>query len=253
MVLQPPTKPWWQFPRIDNFGLIDPAGPYYKPDTNVQVPGNYPIEDLLSGTVTSVQKGTSWGQNIITILLDNPVNSQATRTFYEHLSQVNVTPGEHVSTGQIIGYNNPSGQVPLGFGFYSGDVYGAGSAWSQLQKDLSPGGAGLLDPAPLLNTLTGGSAPPGSTTLDLTQKQILSSSSTGNSSDCVNNPPAWIRIFCALSGNNPACFVTMCSGNTPPQQAAQTVGNFFDPNTWKRVGIITFGLIIVLIGIYKIF
>lgn len=242
MVLQPPTRPWWQFPRIDNFGLIDPAGPYYKPDTNVQIPGDYPVQDLLSGTVTSVQQGVSWGQDVITIALDTPLNSKATHTFYEHLSQVDVTPGEHVSTGQVIGYNNPSGQVPLGFGFYSGDVYGSGSAWSQLQQDLAPGGPGLLDPAPYLNSLLGGSAPPGSTTTDLTQGGILSS----GSSQCPSGgTPLTIngKVYCVNSTSD-----------------AQRVGNAITSSLFGwinqefliRAGMIAAGAIIVFIGIHKL-
>lgn len=147
---------WYTFPRIDNFGTIDPAGPYWKPDSNVQLPGNYPVTALLSGTVTSIQV-TSWGQHVVTVKLDSPLNSLATHTFYEHLSNSapGLTTGQHVTAGQLIGYNNPSGSVPLGFGLYSGDVYGSGSAWSTLQQDLAPGGPGLLNPTSLLNSSSG--------------------------------------------------------------------------------------------------
>lgn len=144
--------PWYTFPRIDNFGTIDPAGPYWKPDSNIQLPGNYPVTALLPGTVTSIQT-TSWGQHVVTIKLDSALNSLATHTFYEHLSSSapGLAIGQHVTAGQLIGYNNPSGAVPLGFGLYSGDVYGSGSAWTTLQQDLAPGGAGLLNPTSLLN------------------------------------------------------------------------------------------------------
>ncbi len=145
---------WWTFPRIDNFGTIDPAGPYWKPDTNVQLPGNYPITALLPGTVTSVQQ-TSWGQNVVTIKLDKPVNSLATHTFYEHMSSSKVSLGQHVRAGDLVGYNNPKGAVPLGFGLYSGDVYGSGPSWQVLQDDLKPGGKGLLNPTSLLNKFAG--------------------------------------------------------------------------------------------------
>lgn len=143
-------QPWWTFPRIDNFGTIDPAGPYWKPDSNIQLPGFYPITALLSGTVTNVQQ-TNWGQTVVTVALDQPLNSEATHTFYEHMSSSSVSVGQHVNAGDLIGYNNPAGQVPLGFGLYSGDVYGSGSAWTQLQSDLAPGGPGLLNPVNLLN------------------------------------------------------------------------------------------------------
>jgi hypothetical protein len=151
---------WWTYPRVDNLGMTDPAGPFRKPDSNIQVPGNYPIVAILSGTVTSVQR-TSWGQSVVTIKLDTPQNSAATHTFYEHLSSSTVHIGQHVNQNDLIGYNNPSGAVPLGFGFYGGDVYGSGSAWQQLQNDLAPGGAGLLNPVKFLNAAKGGSIPAG--------------------------------------------------------------------------------------------
>lgn len=146
------SKPWWVFPRIDNFGTIDPQGNFWKPDSNIQLPGNYPILALLPGTVTSVQKNTGFGgQTVVTIKLDSPLNSLATHSFYEHMSSATVTQGQHVNFGDLIGYNNPSGAVPLGFGFYSGDVYGSGSAWQTLQNDLRPGGQGLLNPTKTLD------------------------------------------------------------------------------------------------------
>lgn len=144
------VQAWWTYPRIDNFGTIDPAGPYYKPDSNIQLPGGYPIVAILPGTVTSVQ-ATSYGQNMVTVKLDTPLNSLATHTFYEHMSASTVTVGQHLSAGDLLGYNNPLGGVPLGFGLYNGDVYGSGPAWNQLQSDLAPGGAGLLNPVKLLN------------------------------------------------------------------------------------------------------
>lgn len=148
------TGAWWNYPRIDNFGQIDPEGNYYKPDTNVQIPGGYPVVTALPGVVTSVQQ-TSWGQNVITIKLDSALNQYATHTFYEHLGGVapGIVPGTHVTQGQLIAYNNPSGSVPLGFGLYSGDIYGSGDAWAILQSDLRPGGAGYLNPIKLIEQL----------------------------------------------------------------------------------------------------
>lgn len=153
------AAPWWSYPRIDNFGTIDPAGPYWKPDSNIQIPGYYPIVNLLPGTVTSVQK-TSWGQTVVTVALDTPINTLATHQFYEHMSSASVQVGQHLNSGDLVGYNNPPGQVPLGYGFYTGDVYGSGSAWTTLQNDLCPGCANLLNPVALLNAMkNGGSVP----------------------------------------------------------------------------------------------
>lgn len=144
------SESWWAYPRVDNFGTKDPQGDYWKPDSNIQIPGLFPVVAILPGTVSSVEQ-TSWGQTVVTIKLDTPINSLATHDFYEHMSTAKVKVGDHVTTGQLIGLNNPSGAVPLGFGFYSGDVFGSGAAWETLQNDLAPGGAGLLSPVPLLN------------------------------------------------------------------------------------------------------
>lgn len=148
---------WWLYPRIDNFGTIDPQGNYWKPDSNIQLPGGYPITALLPGTITSMQ-ATSFGQATMTIRLDTPLNSLATDTFYEHMEgfSTNASVGTHVNAGDLIGYNNPAGQTPLGFGLYPGDVYAEGPGWNMLQQDLAPGGQGLLNPTALLNAASQG-------------------------------------------------------------------------------------------------
>ena len=156
------AAPWWQFPRIDNLGAYpDPEGPYYKPDSNIQLPPGYPIAAISSGTVTSVQK-TSWGQWVVTVRLDSPINKLATHQFYEHMSRATVSVGQHVNQGDLIGANNQSGP-PLGFGFYSGDIYGSGSAWQTLQNDLAAyGDNSLLSPVAFLDQMSGQAVPPSS-------------------------------------------------------------------------------------------
>ena len=150
---------WWYFPRIDNIGYYpDPQGPFRKPDTNVQIPGNYPIVAILPGVVTSVQDVSWGGQTVVTIKLDNPLNNLATHTFYEHMGSATVSQGQHVNQGDLVGYNNPDGTVPLGFGLYPGDVYGSGPGWNVLQQDIGPGGARLLDPVPLIESAKAGRA-----------------------------------------------------------------------------------------------
>lgn len=149
------AKNWWTYPRVDNFGTKDPAGDYWKPDSNIQIPGLYPIVNLLPGIVTNVQQ-TSWGQTVVTVKLDSAINSLATHEFYEHMSAAGVNVGEHLAAGQLVGYNNPSGAVPLGYGFFPGDVYGSGTGWTTLQQDLAPGGAGLLNPTAILNAAANG-------------------------------------------------------------------------------------------------
>lgn len=195
--------PWYTFPRIDNFGQIDPEGPYYKPDSNIQIPGGYPVTALLPGTVTAVA-WTSWGQTVVTVALDSPLNSLATHTFYEHMSSATVRMGQHVSFGDLLGYNNPAGQVPLGFGLYSGDVYGSGSAWTTLQNDLKPGGAGLLNPVSLLDAFASGKGVGGYTGPVTLGASTTVTPPTGNPlglpqglTDWIGNP---VRLFKLLGG-----------------------------------------------------
>lgn len=148
--------PWWSYPRIDNFGQIDPQGNYYKPDSNILTPPGYPVTAIMSGTVTSVQR-TGFGQTVVTMRLDSPINNLATHTFYEHMHDGTVSVGQHIGAGTLLGHANYQGEgAALGFGFYSGDVYGSGSAWGVLQKDLCPGCANLLNPVKLLNAAKSG-------------------------------------------------------------------------------------------------
>lgn len=144
-------RPWYSYARIDNFGQIDPQGAYWKPDSNILTPPGYPITALLPGMVTSTQR-TGWGQTVVTIRLNSPINRLATHTFYEHMHDATVHTGQRVQAGDLIGHANYSGEgAALGFGLYSGDIYGSGPAWNILQNDLKPGGAGLLKPVSLLN------------------------------------------------------------------------------------------------------
>lgn len=156
MAIVTAQRPWYTFSRIDNFGSIDPQGQYWKPDSNVLTPPGYPVTALLAGQVTSVQR-TGWGQTVVTIKLAQPLNRLATHCFYEHMHDSTVTKGQRVAAGTLIGHANYSGEgAALGFGLYSGDVYGSGPAWSVLQNDLRPGGAGLLNPVALLNAAAAG-------------------------------------------------------------------------------------------------
>jgi murein DD-endopeptidase MepM/ murein hydrolase activator NlpD len=157
------AAPWWdsQFSRVDNLGGNEPQSPpagssgfYVKPDTNIQLPPGYPVVAISPGTVTNVRQ-TSWGQTVITVRLDSQVNDIATHQFYEHMSSANVQAGQHVNQGSLLGYNN-EGSPPLGFGFYSGDMYGSGSAWEVLQNDLTAhGNNGRLSPVAFLDSMAG--------------------------------------------------------------------------------------------------
>ncbi len=164
---------WYEYPRIDNFGQRDPQGPYWKPDSNILTPPGYPVTALLAGQVTSVQR-TGWGQTVVTIKLARPLNRLATHIFYEHMHSSTVHVGQRVAAGDLIGHANLTGEgANLGFGLYSGDIYGSGPAWATLQDDLRPGGAGLLNPVPLLNAAKYGT---------LSSRDGLTSTGTSSSS-----------------------------------------------------------------------
>lgn len=154
--------PWWDYPRVDNLGIPDPFGGFPKPDSNIQLPDGYPVVAILPGTVTSISTSQAWDCTV-TIKLDAPLNALATHTFYEHLGGFasGLSVGTHVNAGDLIGYNGGgqacgSQKVPLGFGLYSGDIYGSGNAWNILMDDLSSG-QNLLNPVNLLNAAKGGS------------------------------------------------------------------------------------------------
>lgn len=225
--------PWWSssFSRIDNFGSLDPQGRYWKPDSNIQLPGLYPITALLSGIVTSVQN-TSFGQNVVTIRLDSPLNNLATHTFYEHMSSTTVQVGQHVSAGTLIGYNNPQGQVPLGFGLYSGDTYGSGSAWQTLQNDLCPGCANLLNPTKLLNAAKSGTLPQsGGNSFLSSFLNTGSSNPAGNSAGCATG--------------DIGCYVQQGIQNT----LGTMFGDLFGSNFFEQSIIVVIGIAVVIIGL----
>lgn len=157
------NAPWWssQFSRVDGLGGYEPESPprgspdfYVKPDTNIQLPPGYPIVAISPGTVTNVRQ-TSWGQTVVTIRLDSQINDLATHQAYQHMSSATVTKDQHVNQGDLIGYNN-EGSPPLGFSFYSGDVYGNDPGWELLQNDLTAhGNNGRLSPVAFLDSMAG--------------------------------------------------------------------------------------------------
>lgn len=156
---------WYTYPIISHFGQKDREGNYWQPDANIATPDGTPVTMVGSGVVTSAHN-TDFGQGTVTVRLDVPINALATHFFFEHLNRVNVSGGQRVSTGSLIGSANAGG-IFLGFGFYSGDVYGSNGlnkAWDTLQNDLKPGGKGLLNPTSFLDALRTGKKVPTSGT-----------------------------------------------------------------------------------------
>lgn len=155
-----PVNGWWNYPRVDNYGSPDPFGGFPKPDSNILVPDNYPVLNLLPGVVTGINSPSgqvpAWG-TAITIKLDSPINSLATHEAYIHLAGLapNIKVGTHLNMGDLIGYNggnNATGsqKVPLGFALTPVDVYGYGAQWQQTV------GNAKLNPVPLLDSAKSG-------------------------------------------------------------------------------------------------
>lgn len=233
-------QPWYTFSWLENFGTIDPEGNYWKPDVNVQAPAQYPITSLFSGTVTSVQQ-TSWGQNVVTVKLDQALNYLATHVAYQHLSSSSVQVGQHVQTGSLIGFNNNSGQVPVGLSFYSGDVYGSGSAWNTLQQDLAPGGAGLLNPGKLLGIPEGGYL-----------RSNLSglpdvSGSGGATSSGAQGPQGTTNLSSMTGGSNTSS--SSCAPWDIPCIVQQGMASFFGSDFFTQSAIVTVAVLLGLIGV----
>lgn len=158
-----PADGWWTFPRIDNLGLPDSYGGFPKPDSNIQVPDNYHIETILSGTVSGINAPggnvDAWGASV-TIRLDNPLNDLATHIAFLHLANVTVRMGQHVNVGDRIGYNGGnfaagSQKVPLGVALYHGEYYGHDGWQYMTVQNLT--GKGKLNIVPLLDAAKSGS------------------------------------------------------------------------------------------------
>lgn len=179
--------PWWTFPRVDNMGTPDAYGGFPKPDSNIQVPTDYPIIALLPGVVSGTNVTDGWGASI-TIKLDKALNVLADHTSYIHLrADLQVRVGQHVTPGQLIAYNGSAHaagnqKVPLGFALYHGSSYGHDGFQYMTYTNVT----GLLNPVPLLN-----SARAGTLTIDLTGQANIGSGDT-------NNPASPIGAMAAL-------------------------------------------------------
>lgn len=159
-----PTTGWWQYPRFDGYGGNDPqstsANPYKKPDSNILVPYGYPVANIESGVVSGLNSPTGaippYGA-VVTIKLDNPINSLATHIAYLHLSDITVRPNQRVLIGDIVGHAGDAGSAagsapaPLGIALCNGDYYGSGTSWSYNAK-ADP----RLNPVPLIESVATG-------------------------------------------------------------------------------------------------
>jgi hypothetical protein len=188
-------KQWYDFAIVSHFGETDREGKYWQPDANLAVPFEYPVISIVSGVVTW-KEYTDWGQWVLTIRLDVPLNRLATHMFFEHMSSIYVGVGERVSKGTTLGLTGTAAvNILLGVGLYSGDKYGSGSAWTILQNDLKPGGAHLLDPTPLIESVRNGTIIQGETSPSSGTNDLLYQTGTYLAKDVFHLPETLVSAF----------------------------------------------------------
>ncbi len=225
----PGTTPWYDYPRIDNYGSPDPYGGFPKPDSNFLLPPGTPITALSPGTVTAVDN-PAWG-GAVTMQMDSPYNSIATHEAYIHLQNSSVHVGQHLDAGDVLGVgggNVTSGsqKAGVGFAFYHGNDYGFGPDWNQYI------GSPAQNPVNFLN-------------------QVKVTGPGGN-------PPPWCSQFpwapgCPNSPGVPSPFPTFDPCSFPILQ-------WFCPNAginWSdiliRILLVVVGAMLVIVGFSKLF
>lgn len=158
------SLPWHLFPINVTYGEsgVD-SGLGFPHDMDIAAPPNYPITALLSGTVCDLQT-PSWGVQV-GIQLDSPwlASGEAIPYMaYLHLAASNVSMGQHVNAGDVIGWTggatsdaqylgtvNPTGKnflnstdmsswVQAGIALMRGPVYGSGAGWDAKDAALDP-------------------------------------------------------------------------------------------------------------------
>lgn len=152
MAATPAERPWYTYPRIDNFGVYpDPVGLYPKPDSNIDVPAGVPITALASGVVTGA-RAQPWGPEAysITVKLDKPLNAVATHMAYNYVGRPHVSVGQRVAVGDTLAIaGNPYG-IGTAFALCDADVYGTGTKNEPFRGTyINP----LLNPVPFLDSI----------------------------------------------------------------------------------------------------
>ena len=155
---------WWVYPIIDNWGVAtDPQGAYPKPDINILLPANFPIANILPGTVSGIHRGDVSYGGTVTIKLDTPLNPLATHIAWNHLIAIapGLQVGQRVNPGDIVAYGGADqslGSAPAAVGFilYPGDNYASDGAFSKYFKYGQMPDSRLY-PKPVLDALNSGS------------------------------------------------------------------------------------------------
>jgi hypothetical protein len=232
------SMPWFDYNEINNYGQPDPDGGFPKPDLNFAPPTGTAITNLLSGVISGINTPgggiPSWGQ-VVTIKLDNPVNSQATYEAYLHLALL--APGdyigEHVNVGDVIGYSGIDAMgenYRIGYALQSGPSYGFGAGFS------NPGSAALY-PQSIIDAARNGT--------------LGSFSGSGNAT--LSDTSSGLGSF--LQGVLQGIF----SGSTGSTQQAPSLPSLpsLPSVDWQGLGIQTLfiigGAVLVLLGLWTVF
>jgi murein DD-endopeptidase MepM/ murein hydrolase activator NlpD len=77
----------------------------FHPGIDIEAPSGTPVRAAGDGTVSDARMGAGYGREIT---LDH---GHDVMTVYGHLSVIAVTPGEHVTRGQVIGYVGQTGRA----------------------------------------------------------------------------------------------------------------------------------------------
>lgn len=168
-------KNWWDYVLGYDYNSTEPYGGFAKPDLNFNTPPSN-ITALMPGTVTAIDGKTTPGftgqlpigipayGHVVTVKLDTPYTdtsgANAQSTAYLHLSNVNVSVGQHINGGDVLGQwsgSAPAGtqQADPGFALGNGSNYGMdpGNQWAY---GFMPGAAPkAFNPDQLIQSLQG--------------------------------------------------------------------------------------------------
>lgn len=192
------AQPWYMYPDDTGTGQYgsypDPMGNYAKPDDNVCVPSIVPITAIMTGVVTDTSWGKPWSGSV-TVKLDKPPNSFAQYCAYNFLTSINVSVGQRVNIGTLIGY--PGQRVCLAFGLTNASPWGAG----YFGRTADP----RLDPRPIIQAARSGQFNSGTpnflstflTGFNSTPVQAFQSVSNATH-DTLNNIPGFLGLVEAL-------------------------------------------------------
>jgi murein DD-endopeptidase MepM/ murein hydrolase activator NlpD len=230
------STPWYDLPISNGYSTTAIPGNWDSPHYAVDIPTPYatPITDLLAGTVVKSDYAP-WGGEVFVKL------ANGLQEYFYHLSSLNVSVGQSVQPGQLIGLSggqNSGGNHPVSslyssgphvhFGITNGQVVNSGPAGQQYYG---------IDPTSIISAAKAGTLAGvgnGGTSINTT---------TGYS---ITDPTGISQAINSLNST--------LEGVNQIGTFAQNTNTFLNNTDWKDVGIrgglILIGVIILLLGIY---